>query len=79
MSNNVSYSEAEKLYYKIRKIYDSPYVDTTEEMVQAINILREALSIYKEEYLVAKAKIIAMKAQEYKQKPSNLIKGKYWI
>jgi len=79
MSSNVSYSEAEKLYYKIRKVYDTPYIDSTEEVVQSINILREALETYKEEYLLAKAKILSMKSQEYKQKLSNIIKGKYWI
>ena len=79
MEYKVSYKEAEELYYKLRKVYDSPYIDSIEEMIQSVNILREALETYKEEYLVAKAKILSMKSQEYKQKLSNIIKGKYWI
>jgi len=78
-NDKISYNEAEELYYKLRKVYDSPYIDSTEDVIQSVNILREALETYKKEYLVAKAKILSMKSQEYKQKLSNIIKGKYWI
>lgn len=77
----MSYDEATELYYKLRKAYDSSFIDSSDETNEAIILLQKTINKDKinPEYLVAKLKLLTQKQGEYKQKLYTLIKSKYWL
>lgn len=74
-----NYDMAKDLYYQIRAIYNSPYLE--EENYEIIIALMQAVNEDKvnPEYLLYKAKLLSQEQKEFKQKLCNLIKAKFWI
>ncbi len=69
----------EELYMQIRKAYNSPWIDTKEEIKDCYFRLKEGLKTVSPQKLIEKAKAAALAHEGTKMKTTKLIEGEYWI